>query len=749
MSAADVTVPGTRVPTPYPIDMYELMPGVYRREDVGLGYPLEALLDILSTEASALQRDIAGLWDDFFVETTHEWAIPYIAELIGSTPLHKVSGTWRADVAKTISYRRRKGTILMLEDLAAAVTGWPARVVPYFEELEWAQHLDHLRRRSAQVQGRVDRVGTVNVSNIDALDRIGGAFDDIVRSVDVRPFEDARGRHNIKKIGFFAWRLRSYHLEDALPRPSVGHPRGYHFSPLGNSAPLFSNDRPHPQVRTSEWDVPTPIRPLALLADLDAAALIQERVTAAELANGATAAAAAEAGRLAGTNSVYYGPGDDQSLFVAVGAPGAEVAIPASRVTVCNLSTWREPPAGKDAAVDPVLGRLTLAAAIAPADGERVRASYCYGFSGAPEAHIGGGPYDRVPPVAAGRPMPSETEFRANVSKTAPLAVGTYRTIKAAITAWTGSASPPSSAVVEILDNATYREGNFVIEIPRDSRLEIRSADRRRPLLRVTRLRFFSEENATIVLDGLAVVGDALRIGAGIEAASVRHCTLVPGRDFDSAGDPTNPAVASILSRQTSTGAALTIANSIVGPIRVPAEGWSIVASDSIIDSLTDAVAIGGREGTYGPLCDLRRVTVLGDVRVRSIGYASDVIFAGDVIVERTQSGCIRFSYVPDGSTTPRRYRCQPDMALQDAPSGQLNSIRSRLRPRFTSRRYGQPGYAQLALDAAAEIKTGAEFETEMGAFNRILEPRRVANLRIRLEEYLPAGLEPGLIFAT
>jgi hypothetical protein len=52
-------------------------------------------------------------------------------------------------------------------------------------------------------------------------------------------------------------------------------------------------------------------------------------------------------------------------------------------------------------------------------------------------------------------------------------------------------------------------------------------------------------------------------------------------------------------------------------------------------------------------------------------------------------------------------------------------------------------------MDTAAEIKSGAEFETEMGAFNRILEPRRVANLRIRLEEYLPAGLEPGLIFAT
>jgi hypothetical protein len=142
-------------------------------------------------------------------------------------------------------------------------------------------------------------------------------------------------------------------------------------------------------------------------------------------------------------------------------------------------------------------------------------------------------------------------------------------------------------------------------------------------------------------------------------------------------------------------------------------------------------------------------VTVLGDVRVRSIGYASDVLFLDRVEVERTQAGCIRFSYVDDGATTPRRYRCQPDLALADASTGARAGILSRIRPRFTSRSYGQPGYGQLVADAAAELKTGAEGETEMGAFNRVLEPQRIANLRIRLDEYLPAGLEPGLIFAT
>ena len=36
-----------------------------------------------------------------------------------------------------------------------------------------------------------------------------------------------------------------------------------------------------------------------------------------------------------------------------------------------------------------------------------------------------------------------------------------------------------------------------------------------------------------------------------------------------------------------------------------------------------------------------------------------------------------------------------------------------------------------------------------MGAFNGLMQAQRLANLRIRLDEYLPAGLEAGLIYET
>jgi hypothetical protein len=111
--------------------------------------------------------------------------------------------------------------------------------------------------------------------------------------------------------------------------------------------------------------------------------------------------------------------------------------------------------------------------------------------------------------------------------------------------------------------------------------------------------------------------------------------------------------------------------------------------------------------------------------------------------------GCVRFSYLPPGSATPRRYRCQPDLALNLDKTKDPDLILVQVRPEFTSEHYGDPGYAQLSLGCAREITTGAEDGAEMGAFNLLKNPQREANLRIRLEEYLPFGLKPGLIYVT
>ncbi|MDB5732484.1 MAG: hypothetical protein JWQ03_2379, partial [Variovorax sp.] len=71
------------------------------------------------------------------------------------------------------------------------------------------------------------------------------------------------------------------------------------------------------------------------------------------------------------------------------------------------------------------------------------------------------------------------------------------------------------------------------------------------------------------------------------------------------------------------------------------------------------------------------------------------------------------------------------------------------IRPLFVSRRYGDPGYGQLEQRCAPQIGAGAESGAEMGAFEFLKQPQRLANLREALDEYLRFGLEAGLFFVT
>jgi hypothetical protein len=184
----------------------------------------------------------------------------------------------------------------------------------------------------------------------------------------------------------------------------------------------------------------------------------------------------------------------------------------------------------------------------------------------------------------------------------------------------------------------------------------------------------------------------------------------------------------------------------------------------------TERPAIAGDEGgdVPGPPTTLERTTVFGTVQVQELVLASEVVFVKPVTSVRRQTGCVRYSYVPEGSLTPRRFRCQPDLEIETETdvaekaaeeegttltAGQKDAIRDDVRawlmPVFTEIDYGLPAYAQLADSCPKQIKTGAEDGSEMGAFSFLKQPQREINLRVRLQEYLPFGLEAGLIYVT
>ena len=93
-------------------------------------------------------------------------------------------------------------------------------------------------------------------------------------------------------------------------------------------------------------------------------------------------------------------------------------------------------------------------------------------------------------------------------------------------------------------------------------------------------------------------------------------------------------------------------------------------------------------------------------------------------------------------------YRARPKPPQAEIDAAQARA-RERVRPQFNSIRYGAAEYCQLAETCAEEIVRGASDESEMGVFHDLFLPQRTANLRARLEEHLPAGMQAGIIYAT
>ncbi|HKV33848.1 MAG TPA: hypothetical protein VJP89_06000 [Pyrinomonadaceae bacterium] len=746
--------------------LYDLLPVIYRQRDTEVGQPLRALLQVISEQVNIVEADIAQLYENWFIETCEDWVVPYIADLIGYRVVHEAGEPGRPttdaarqrnkiliprrEVANTIRYRRRKGTVALLELLAQDVAGWPARAVEFYQNLLCGQHVNHLRPQ----HGRI-----IDVRHGDAADLLAGPFDQLAHTVDVRRVNSryATGRYGITNAGLFVWRLKPYSITRA-PAFCLDRARQqYTFSMLGNNAPLFTKpvDEPDPTHTADEMNVPAPIRRRAL----------EERT------------------------ADYYGEGKSFCIW----REGSDKPISPQRIVVADLSRWTYRPQGDQVVVDPKLGRIAFAKRSDPNAG--VWVSYHYGFS----ADLGGGEYERK------LRTPRNAEIRSKDSELSrPDGAYVYlvsqqhsqqpyfENLTSALQKW--ASDDPDNAIIQIEDSAVYVEQLAVRFSRNNQRLEIRAANGRRPAIRL--LDWYthrpdslgivgpsSEEQTEhaasshaprLILDGLLITGRGVEISGHLSQILIRHCTLVPGWSLDNKCNPENESEPSLL--LTNTRTVLAIEHSIVGSIvinqnEVTTEPITIRISDSILDAVRgDLNALSGPDNTFAHAeLLIQRSTVFGLVRTHAIKLAENAIFNDRVTVVRSQHGCMRFCYVAPGSRTPRRYHCQPDgaeaaaierlrqiarRANAPAPSkaeieAAQRSARSRVRPQFNSVRYGTPAYCQLAFTCAQEIKRGADDESEMGVFHDLYQTQREANLRARLDEYTPAGIDSGIIFVT
>jgi hypothetical protein len=693
----------------YADKLWQLLPEVYRAQDSDdpdLDGPLRELVERIGAQAAIVRRSIDRLWEDQSIETSDDWLIPYIGDLL-ATNLVGGMGTrgQRLDVAKTVYYRRRKGTLPLLEELGQDVTGWELRVVEFFRRLGRTRHgLDPAigspenegdpegERTLQHAEGlvgphsRSSIGGFADLRNAHAAVQAHTAFDEFSSTADMRRGVGHVGWHNIPRLGAFLWRLYSFEVRASTPVKSTACNDLYAFDPTGRDIQLFARDARQGAgfdaawLPVQEWQLPAPI----------GTALLREQVSQLH---------------------VPLAPEDGDRLY-----PG-------------SLSVRRHAGSFYDVVDDvtqlrlyPEIGRFHITQQ-APAD---FRVAYHYGFS----SRIGAGPYDRR---VVGASTPAEFAPAQPVltgggdASAALLALG-------------------STGTLTLDDSLTYGP---VADLPAIRQVTVRAANRQRPVIRLQAgapawVFAGASPDSELVIDGLFVSGADVVIAGDFARVQLNCCTLDPGGAGTAAGTyasaidgqsliPTRLRVAGRVRE-------LIVSRSILGAVVVSGAGSvaRLRLQDTIVQSVWDepALALADSEA------ELERCTVMGTAVLRRLEASESIL--GDVFsVDDYQHGCVRFSAWSTDSVIPGPYE-----SVEIAPRA----------PLFTSRVFGKPAYAQLLIGVDAQILSGrqgasiaegAEDGSEMGAFWRERHAVKQRALAIKYQEFMPLGMVPVFVPVT
>jgi hypothetical protein len=580
--------------------LWQLLPALYRTTDTdqyGAPGPLRELVNRIGAQVAVTRRSIDRMWADQSVETCDDWVVPYIGDLLAVSlvPGLDPPGT-RADVGKTIHYRRRKGTVAILEEIATDVTGWQARAVEAFRLLARSVHgLDPaigLPPAAASgtagsgavpadprlIQGLVGPLtgtpagGLADLRSAHGAALAGTAFCEYSRTADVRAGHGSTGWYGLPKLLVFLWRLSSYAVTDGTPVAVAGCPGQYVFDPTGRDVPLFLAPRPPVDdvdgwVPAREWEIPGPLTGSLLRALHDP---------------GGTAPARAK-----------YPAEVTPSYSVAVIPAGGGTPDP---VADAGLTVW------------PELGRFELPPpepAPPPAAQPQLLVSYSYGGAGP----VGAGTYDR------------------ELLGDQPAAVGTVVTVTGgsgldtALAGLTPAAGAPAAATVAVADSRSYPL-TAGVTVPVASTL-IQAGALQRPVVRldpgVTLVFSGTGESAELTLDGLLISGGDIVLRGSFGSVTLTGCTLDPGTAaapavtgiagttggtaapaaaFATAADGRTLAPVRLWIEADPAGSAtgigqLTVSNCILGPVRTRAGGilQALTVADSIIQGLRQSTA--------------------------------------------------------------------------------------------------------------------------------------------------------------
>lgn len=736
--------------------LWEMIPSIYRHEDGLDTNPnkgvLRSFVLLFAEQAAILRRSQDRLWDDQFIDLCSDWAVPYIADLVGTRLVSSLNKRGRRiDVAKTIYYRRRKGTLKVLEELISDITGWEGVVVEKFKRMGRNRHgLDPIPSLLSGKYKKIFTGGWADLRQQRISELALSPFDELYYTADVRQNKGTDGLWGISKLAFHLYKLSSFELKDVEPF-DFGDGLKYGFDPSGRDIPLFSRrNRPADwdEWRSAyEWELPMPVR-CRLLGHAEyilTEANIQKLIADHGLSTGAvndlrsicnihfynerrfrlTLQTLSEYNEIKDTaillpllnyalidkcgkkallpdNSGNNGSIASDDYSIAVKNITSSEIFSSEKIVPGCLTEWaNNVPEEKELIIDPENGRLLF---MNNDPDRKVSVSYYYGFSG----NIGAGTYDRQNSL--------DIKSGSNIKGGGKIPV-------------TGILN---NGVTQINDNKTYSpvsNKNKIIN------MTFQAANKKRPYVHLDKswvLGSVAHEDSNLCLNGLWMGGNdgnEIIIQGDFETVVIKHCTLDPGGDKDILGNIIHP-LPLVVEGNIET---LIIDSSITGPILCRNGGLieNLKIYDSIIQSVdTGVLALELLKG----IVEMKRVTIFGAIEILRL-FASESIITETSKVTDTQNGCFRFSTAPEDSRLPKPYESY-------LFSGDTNFW-------FTSKKFGQPGYAQLSEVSPVVIKRGAENGSEMGAFCSLLNPIKADSLQAKVEEYMPFGLIPLFINET
>jgi len=788
--------------------LFTLLPAHIRLVDANHGRALEALFQIFAEGDAEIDTVIQALFDNQFIETADADTLAHFAALTGTpmpTPLPPGNAhNFRSFIANSIRYNRGKGTARVLEQLTNDVTGLGAVAVEYFQSLSKLQH---------SLDFELPRPGTAAIGPGETAALAGRAFDRLPRVTDIRSIDRASGRYHFNNIGLHVLRFATptwpapsgtrVLAEDisAVPQARPWAPGGTaqagYFqlaAQAGEVLALFNSDRRDTGrfERSDVTDLADRLRRLPLHLETEARrhAIIENRPyePAGETWFGSDTDPFTIYFRTAGETDFHAVPAANIKIANLEKAPSPAGYRPDREITH-EWITGGSPTAVKQSgthpiacAFDPVTGRLIVAK---PGPGmpdiEEVRVAFSYGRGDL----LGGGPYERNAPGVPFEIVDRKnvTNFVRIVNRLAPAAgspgdgLRTVATLADALSDWKAHGEGKTGWIILTrCDRETLSGGatTFDLALHPDSALTIVAAEWRENIAKpglvhnTDRIGFIIRRERGSVIEGPVVLSaaapppeggragqctlDGLELTQGLqlrknsfERLAIRHCTI------------RKPGSTAIVTTAALVGPEIEIDKSILGKCR-----FDFGASPSQVNLRISNSVLHG-DGTSGSVlaaesCDteLCGVTVFGTAAFRSL-EATNTLFTEVLRTTRRQAGCIRYSHVPPGSKTPKRFRCAPDVTInaraekKGAPltaSERAAEVLS-ARPVFLDETPDAPGFAMLHPLCADAIAIGGEGETEIGVFTLAATRLRLRNMTRLFDIYLPFGKRAALLDDT